>query len=267
MSGGDEDSQLPSSPLEASTLNPQHSSSTVAVSQGTDDTTVASEGEPGTVHSAIINKFNKSRAASPNSPGNQRSKGGVRSNSRSSFRANKFTPSTQSQRSPGNKVEQAGDQGTSTPQASPLSSLVTPLLPESPGIGELEEAVMRHSVTRLSFRSRQATREFSLNPLFEDESKAQGNDSVQAHHPPRARHSLTSSHASEPSSDYYSSYESLPYLSSFSREGSLRLPKPQVTEKVLETMSDIGGSLRLPRKNKPPLKSWGSFKHKKSMMF
>lgn len=269
--GGDEESQLHLPPSEASTLNPQHSSSssssTIAAFHGMGDTTVASEGEPGRFHSAIIDRFNKDRTPSPNSSGNQRSKGGVRSSSRSSFRANQFTPSTQSQNSPSNKVEQAISQGSSTTEASPLSSLVTPLLPESPGIGELEGAVMRHSVTRLSFRSRQATREFSLNPLFEDEAKAQGNDSVQAQHPTRARYSLTSSHASEPSSDYYSSYESLPYLSSFSREGSLRLPKPQVTEEVFETISDTGGSLRLQRKNKPPLKSWGSFKHKKSMMF
>lgn len=270
--GGAEDSQLPQTLPEASSANSQHSS-TILTSPGSGNTTIASEGcegifsGPSTVHSVIIEKFNKGRAPSPNSAVNHMVQEGVRSSKGSLSSNNQFSPATVlKSHTSSNQVRQLVSQVTPTTQSSPLSSLVTPLHPESPGIGELEGSVMRHSVTRLSFRSRQATREFSLNPLFEDELKVEASDCMETQNPQRARHSLTSSHPSEPSSDYYSSYESLPYLSSFSREGSLRLPKPKVTEEVLETLSDIGGSLRLPQK-KSPLKSWGSFKHKKNMMF
>lgn len=68
----------------------------------------------------------------------------------------------------------------------------------------------------------------------------------------------------ETSSDYYSSYESLPYLSSFSREGSLRLPPPKVTEESFESLSGRGGSMKLPQRKKN-LRSWGSFRSNREM--
>ncbi|KAG7169729.1 Myotilin-like, partial [Homarus americanus] len=148
---------------------------------------------------------------------------------------------------------------STTPNISPLSKLVTPVTLESPGIGELEEELIRHGFARASFRARKATKGFSLNPLFEDESKSlESQDADKKRFKSVAPQSLTSSCISDPSSDYYSSYESLPYLSSFSREGSLRLPKPQVTEESFERLPGKGGSLRLPQK-KSNLKSWGSF--------
>lgn len=285
-SGGDEDSDVPPSQPEASTsgvcastsqysspLSPTLSICSVEhVSGNISNITATSKAhenllvESGKVHSSIIDKFNKGRVASPSSSLTQKPTRSVQQGGRLSSTTLSTPPNTLC--SSGGKVRQSVNQSpSSSTLSSPFSRLVTPLLPESPGIGELEGNLIHHSLTRLSFRSRQATREFSLNPLFEDEAKAKGGDSVETHHSQRGiPHTLTTPQPSEPSSDYYSSYESLPYLSSFSREGSLKLPKPQVTEEIFESLSDMGGSLRL-QKNKSPLKSWGSFKHKRSMMF
>ncbi|KAG0729463.1 hypothetical protein GWK47_030287 [Chionoecetes opilio] len=226
-----------------------------------------SSGSPGKVDSSIIDRFDRGKVTPPSPSLTHR----PNRSAWESKRPSSFTLSTarDSHSSSDGKVKPSGSQSSlSSCQSSPLSSLVSPLLPESPGIGRLEGDLIHRSVTRLSFRARQATKEFSLNPLYEDEVRPMGDDTVETHHPSQRAIPDTpiTTHPSEPSSDYYSSYESLPYLSSFSREGSLRLPKPQVTEEVFESLSDMGGSVRL-KKNKSPLKPWGSFKHKRDMMF
>lgn len=269
--GGTEASKVPISPHDVCPPNSHHPSpsspapSDCSVSDNVSSTVNRSKGreslsvEPGKLHSSIIDRFDKSRASLPSSSVTWGSNRSLRQESMLSI----ATPVTQpdSHNPLCEKTRQSVSMSSPSTMSSPFSSLVTPLLPESPGIGELEGNFIHHNLTRLSFRSRKTTREFSLNPLFEDEDRGQGGDSVETHHSHRVV-----SQPVESSSDYYSSYESLPFLSSFSREGSLRLPKPQVTKEVFESLSDIGGSLRLP-KRKSSLKSWGSFKHKRNMMF
>ncbi|MPC37454.1 Muscle M-line assembly protein unc-89 [Portunus trituberculatus] len=245
-------------------LSPPSNCSAFHVSDNTSRTVSRSKGrktlsaEPGKLHISIIDRLDKSRVSLPSSqvtlgPNRGLKQEGILSTA---------TPVTQpdSHNSLYEKTRQSVSISSSSTTSSPVSSLVTPLFPESPGIRELEGNFIHHNLARLSFRSWKTTREFSLNPLFEDEDRVQGGDSVETHSNRAVLQSV------EPLSDYYSSYESLPYLSSFSREGSLKLPKPQVTEEVFESLSDIGGSLRL-SKRKSSLKAWGSFKHKRNMMF
>lgn len=165
------------------------------------------------------------------------------------------TPSSGSLRSPSSET-------------SSVSSLVTPIETEAPGIGELEKDLIRQGFTRSSFRARQATKSFSLNPLFEDEVRAEDLSERKTFDTKPTKldrsQSANSPYFAETSSDYYSSYESLPYLSSFSREGSLRLPSPKVTEESFESFSSRGGSVRLPQRKKN-LRSWGSFRNNREM--
>ena len=248
-------SPSPTAPPDCSALHvSDNTSSTVSISKSRESLSA----EPGKLHNSITDRVDKSRPSLPSSsvtwgPNRQPRQESILSIGTQVSQPDSYNPHYE-------KTRQLVSMSSDSTMSSPFSSLVTPLLPESPGIGELEGNFIHHNLTRLSFRSRKTTREFSLNPLFEDD-RVQRGDSVETHHSQRAVLQPV-----EPLSDYYSSYESLPYLSSFSREGSLRLPKPQVTEEVFESLSDIGGSLKLP-KRKSSLKSWGSFKDKKNMMF
>lgn len=162
------------------------------------------------------------------------------------------TPSSGSLRSPSSET-------------SSISSLVTPIETEAPGIGELEKDLIRQGFTRSSFRARQATKSFSLNPLFEDEVRMEDLSERKSFDTKATKLDRSQSmNFAETSSDYYSSYESLPYLSSFSREGSLRLPPPKVTEESFESLSGRGGSMKLPQRKKN-LRSWGSFRSNREM--
>ena len=126
----------------------------------------------------------------------------------------------------------------------------------------LEESVLHRNIYRTSFRSKNATKNFSLNPLYENGSDNLVHKNLKVREPVPIK-------IPDQSSDYYSSIESLPYLSSFSREGSIKLPKPKVTEDVYEPLGRRGTSMRLPKRETKEVSRKSSLQvsKNKSMMY
>ena len=90
-----------------------------------------------------------------------------------------------------------------------------------------------------------------------ESSKLQTKESFEPRKLPSSNNcEVASPRAAEKLHDYYSSYESLPYLSNFNRNGSLRLPRPVVSESVFEPLFQRSQSLRVrtmneTKKNRP----------------
>lgn len=147
-------------------------------------------------------------------------------------------------------------------------------------INKLERSFTHNNQLRSSQKSK-GTKQFCLNPLFESSSNHENLEAIQIksvemntvddntnqlESPSSCTNmkiekglsviekskSFLSLHSScaptkniEVSSDYYSSYESLPYLSNFKRDGSLRLPKPAVIETIFEPLLQRSQSMRV----------------------